>query len=320
MEYYSLNQYLRDTFGEKIYKIALDGGFTCPNRDGLVGQKGCIFCSGFGSGDFATDRNKSITEQIEEGKKRVEAKMPEGNKKYIAYLQAFTNTYAPIDKLRGIYMEAISHPDIYGLSIATRPDCLGDEVIALIDEINHIKPVWVELGLQTIHPETAEYIRRGYELNIYDSAVSKLHAIGVHIVTHIILGLPGEDRTKMLESVKYVGDLSRRWSSNDVELDCDSEDTNMTKVSYNHQFGIKLQLLHVIRGTDLAADYEEGLFTTLTMEDYIEIVTESLALLPKDMVIHRITGDGDKKTLVAPLWSGDKKRVLNALNKSIMAR
>ena len=308
MEYYSLNQYLRDTFGEKIYKIALDGGFTCPNRDGLVGTGGCIFCSGLGSGDFATDRSKSITEQIEEGKARVEAKMPEGNNKYIAYLQAFTNTYAPVDKLRSIYMEAISHPDIVGLSIATRPDCLGDDVIRLIDEINHIKPVWVELGLQTIHADTAKYIRRGYDLDVYDSAVSRLYAIGVHIVTHIILGLPGEDKTMMLESVRYVGDLSRRLA-----------EIKTTEVSYN-PFGIKLQLLHVIKGTDLAADYEAGQFDVLSMEEYVDIVTESLSLLPEDMVIHRITGDGDKKTLIAPLWSGDKKRVLNALNKSIANR
>ncbi len=326
MEYYSLNQYLRDTFGEKIYKIALDGGFTCPNRDGLVDRRGCIFCSGSGSGDFAADRNKSITEQIKEGRLRVTAKMPDGNNKFIAYLQAFTNTYAPIDKLRSIYMEAISHPDIVSLSIATRPDCLSDEVIALIDEINHIKPVWVELGLQTVHKDSSDYIRRGYELDVYDSAVSRLHAIGVHIVTHVIIGLPGEDKEKMLETVRYVGDLARKLTQKNMTAA--SEDAG-PKYAYSkevintlrsHPFGIKLQLLHVIRGTDLAKDYEAGVFDVLSMDEYIDIVTESLSVLPKDMVIHRITGDGDKRTLIAPLWSGDKKRVLNALNKSILAR
>lgn len=289
MEYYSLNQYLKDTFGCKVYKIALDGGFTCPNRDGTLGTKGCIFCSGKGSGDFAESRKLSITEQIEYGKKRIEGKIKKG--KYIAYFQAFTNTYAPIERLRMLYEEAVVHPDIVVLSIATRPDCLSDEVIKLLCEINKVKPVWVELGLQTIHEKTAKYIRRGYPLSVYDDAVRRLKQTGITVITHVILGLPGEAREEMLKTVSYVG---------------------KSKAD-----GIKLQLLHVIKDTELEKEYLAGKFDVLSMEEYVELVADCIARLPKDMVIHRMTGDGDKNTLVAPLWSGDKKRVLNALNKAI---
>lgn len=289
MEYLSFNKYLKDKFGQKVYKISLDGGFTCPNRDGKIDTRGCIFCSKGGSGDFAQNRDLSITEQIESGKKRVEKKIKSG--KYIAYFQAFTNTYAPVETLRAKYSEAIKHPDIVALSIATRPDCLGDDVIELLDEINKIKPVFVELGLQTIHSDSAKYIRRGYSLEVYNEAVKKLKNIGVNIVVHIILGLPNESEEDMLESVKYV---------------CQSQID-----------GIKLQLLHIIAGTDLAKDYEKGLFKTLEFDEYVELIAKCVAIIPKNIVIHRLTGDGAKKDLIAPLWSADKKRVLNAINKAL---
>jgi len=289
MQYYSLNQYLKDTFGEKVYKIAIDGGFTCPNRDGSIDTRGCIFCSGMGSGDFAESRMNTITEQIENGKQRLLNKISNG--KYVAYFQAFTNTYAPVEELRSKYMEAVRHPDIVAISIATRPDCLPNEVIALLQEMNAIKPVWVELGLQTIHESTANYIRRGYPLEVYDEAVQRLKEIGVDIIVHVILGLPGESKKEMLETVQYVGNSGVN--------------------------GIKLQLLHVIRGTDLEKEYHSGVFNVMSMDEYTSLVADCIAILPERMVIHRMTGDGDKKTLVAPLWSGDKKRVLNQLNKKI---
>ena len=289
MEYLSFNKYLKDKFGQKVYKISLDGGFTCPNRDGKIDTRGCIFCSKGGSGDFAQNRDLSITEQIESGKKIVEKKIKSG--KYIAYFQAFTNTYAPVEILRAKYSEAINHPDIVALSIATRPDCLGDDVIELLDEMNKIKPVFVDLGLQTIHSDSAKYIRRGYSLEVYNEAVKKLKNIGVNIVVHIILGLPNESEEDMLESVKYV---------------CQSQID-----------GIKLQLLHIIAGTDLAKDYEKGLFKTLEFDEYVELIAKCVAIIPKNIVIHRLTGDGAKKDLIAPLWSADKKRVLNAINKAL---
>ncbi len=289
MEYLSFNKYLKDKFGQKVYKISLDGGFTCPNRDGKTGTRGCIFCSKGGSGDFAESREMSITEQIESGKKKVEKKIKSG--KYIAYFQAFTNTYAPVEMLRQKYEEAINHPDIVALSIATRPDCLGDDVLRLLDEMNKIKPVFVELGLQTIHQKSAKYIRRGYDLSVYDKAVRDLNKIGVNVVVHVILGLPNESENDMLETVKYV---------------CESGAN-----------GIKLQLLHVIDGTDLAKDYEKGLFKTLEFDEYVNLIVKCVKIIPKDIVIHRLTGDGAKKDLIAPLWSADKKRVLNAINKAL---
>lgn len=289
MEYLSFNKYLKDKFGQKVYKISLDGGFTCPNRDGKTGTRGCIFCSKGGSGDFAESREMSITEQIESGKKKVEKKIKSG--KYIAYFQAFTNTYAPVEMLRQKYEEAINHPDIVALSIATRPDCLGDDVLRLLDEMNKIKPVFVELGLQTIHQKSAKYIRRGYDLSVYDKAVRDLKKIGVNVVVHVILGLPNESENDMLETVKYV---------------CESGAN-----------GIKLQLLHVIDGTDLAKDYEKGLFKTLKFDEYVNLIVKCVKIIPKDIVIHRLTGDGAKKDLIAPLWSADKKRVLNAINKAL---
>ncbi len=287
MEYYSFNQYLRNKFGCKVYKISINGGFTCPNRDGTIDTRGCIFCSAGGSGDFAESPSLSITQQIENGKKRVEKKIKSG--KYIAYFQAFTNTYGPIDVLRKKYLEAVNHPDIVMLSIATRPDCLSSEVLSLLKEINKIKPVMVELGLQTIHEKTAKYIRRGYSLNVYDEAVRNLKNIGINIVVHLIIGLPFESKEDILESVKYV---------------CDSGID-----------GIKLQLLHILKGTDLEKDYQNGLFSALSMEEYLDIIKSCVEIIPKNIVIHRLTGDGAKKDLIAPLWSADKKKVLNAINK-----
>lgn len=288
MKYTTLNNYLKERFGEKVYKIALNGGFTCPNRDGSIDTRGCIFCSKGGSGDFAESPDLTITEQIENGKKRLEKKIKNG--KYIAYFQAFTNTYAPVERLRTIYEEAINHPDIVALSIGTRPDCLGDDVLALLDELNKIKPIFVELGLQTINEDTAKYIRRGYTLEVYDKAVADLHKIGINVVTHIILGLPNESKEDMLNSVKYA---------------CKVTD------------GIKLQLLHILKGTDLAKDYEQGKFEVLTLEQYTEIIKECVQIIPENVVIHRLTGDGAKKDLIAPLWSADKKTVLNTINRAL---
>ena len=293
MEYLSLNRYLRKRFGCKVYKVSINAGFTCPNRDGTIDTRGCIFCSGYGSGDFAEDASLSVAEQIERGKRRVENKMPKNisERKYIAYFQAFTNTYAEVSILRSIYMEAITHPDVIAVSIGTRPDCLPDEVLDLLEELNQIKPVWVELGLQTIHEKSAKYIRRGYELSVYDKAVSELKKRNIEIITHVILGLPDETREDMLSTVRYVG---------------------LSGVN-----GIKLQLLHVIEGTDLAKDYKAGRFLCMDMEEYVNIIHDCLSVLPHDIVIHRMTGDGDKKTLIAPMWSADKKKVLNAINKML---
>ncbi len=289
MKYYSLNDYLKTTYGEKIYKIAINGGFTCPNRDGTLGTGGCIFCSGQGSGEFAEDSALSVTEQIERGKKRVAEKIKDG--RYIAYFQAFTNTYAPIKRLRELFTEAINHPDVAILSVATRPDCLPDEVVSLLMELNRIKPVWVELGLQTIHEKTAEYIRRGYPLPVFDDAVKRLKAAGLDVIVHVILCLPGESEADMQETVKYV-----------IGSGVD---------------GIKLQLLQVLKGTDLAADYLAGKFTLPTPDEYCDLILKCLRLIPDHVVVHRLTGDGDKKLLIAPKWCGDKKRVLNTLRQKI---
>ena len=292
IQYYSLNQYLKDRFGCKVYKLAINGGFTCPNRDGMKGSKGCIFCSAGGSGEFAGDPEKSVTEQIEEGKKLVASKIKDG--KYIAYFQAYTNTYAPVEKLRALFEEAMKYPDIVALSIATRPDCLPDEVLDLLAELNRIKPIWVELGLQTIHERSAKYIRRGYPLEVYYAAVKRLRALGLEVIVHVILGLPGETKEDMEATVDYV-----------------------CKSGVN---GIKLQLLHILKDTDLAKEYlapdghsAADLPPVRIMEEdeYIELIGDLLKRIPKDIVIHRLTGDGDKKILMAPMWSADKKHVLN---------
>lgn len=288
MKYTTLNSYLKNAFGCKVYKLAINGGFTCPNRDGKIDTRGCIFCSKGGSGEFAESAEKSVTQQIDDGKKRVEKKIKDG--KYIAYFQAFTNTYAPLCKLRSLYTEAINHPDIVALSIGTRPDCLGNDVLELLDEMNKIKPVFIELGLQTIHENTAQYIRRGYPLDVYDKAVDDLHKIGINVVTHLIIGLPGENEQDILRSVEYV---------------CKKTD------------GIKLQLLHILEGTDLADEYRECKVDVLSLEEYTSIIKHCVEIIPDNVVIHRLTGDGAKKDLIAPLWSADKKHVLNTINKAI---
>lgn len=288
MKYTSLNSYLKKRFGCKVYKLAINGGFTCPNRDGKIDTRGCIFCSKGGSGEFAESAEKSVTQQIDDGKKRVEKKIKDG--KYIAYFQAFTNTYAPVCKLKSLYTEAINHPDIVALSIGTRPDCLGNDVLELLDEMNKIKPVFIELGLQTIHENTAQYIRRGYPLEVYDKAVDDLHKIGINVVTHLIIGLPGENEQDILQSVEYV---------------CKKTD------------GIKLQLLHILKGTDLADEYRECKVDVLSLNEYTSIIKHCVEIIPDNVVIHRLTGDGAKKDLIAPLWSADKKHVLNTINKAL---
>ena len=281
--YYSLDYELKNTFGEKVYKITLNGGMTCPNRDGRCGTGGCIFCSAKGSGDFAGSAALPIEAQLARGKKDLAQKRP--IRSYIAYFQAFTNTYAPVDYLENIFSRAVRDPDVKVLSVATRPDCLGKDVLNLLEHLNRIKPVWVELGLQTIHPRTADYIRRGYPLEVFDKAVSDLRAAGIRIIVHVILFLPGETEEMMMETIDYL---------------------NRTDIQ-----GIKLQLLHILRGTDLALDYEKAPFYVPDMETYIRVLGRCVARLRPDISIHRLTGDGPKELLIAPLWTGAKRTVLN---------
>lgn len=290
--YYSLDYYLKEKFGEKLYKLSLDGGMTCPNRDGTISRGGCIFCSEGGSGDFAASSEMNIEEQIEYAKSLVSNKFS-GNR-YIAYFQSYTNTYAPVEYLRKLFMPIIMRDDIAVLSIATRPDCLGGDVLNLISELVKIKPVWIELGLQTIHKETADFINRGYDLECYDRAVKNLKLIGVEVITHMIIGLPYETREQILQTADYIGK-----SGSD---------------------GIKLQLLHVLKNTRLAEIYNTGAFKTLTEEEYISLVADIINILPKNIVIHRLTGDGDKNILVSPLWSCDKRRVLNHISHELKLR
>lgn len=282
----TLNAYLKNRFGRKIYKLTLDGGMTCPNRDGKVGFGGCIFCGGNGSGSFCPSVDLSITAQIEEGKKLLKNKIKEGG--YIAYFQSHTNTYAAVPYLRKIFYEAVNHPDIVGISIGTRPDCLEDEVLKLLEELAKIKPLWVELGLQTINENTAKLINRCYPLKVYDQAVKNLKSIGAEVVTHVILGLPGETEEQMLETVAYSSKVSD---------------------------GIKLQLLHVLKDTKLYEMYQKEPFKIFSMEEYTELLCRCIEIIPKNVVIHRMTGDGDKRLLVEPMWSGNKKVVLNYINK-----
>ena len=294
MNYTSLNQYLKTEYGRKLYKIAIDAGFTCPNRDGRISTGGCIFCSEGGSGDFAENKTLSITKQIEAGKARVSAKMRNADSSlpnYIAYFQAFTNTYGNVEHLRNIYMEAASHKDIAIISIGTRPDCLPPEVIELLKEINTIKPVWVELGMQTSNEETARFINRGYPLETYDKAMADLHAANIKTITHVILGFPQETSKDMLDSVQHAIDMGT-W-------------------------GIKLQLLHILKGTPLGELYDRKPFHVLSLEEYTQILVRCVQIIPENVIIHRSTGDGPKSILIAPKWSGDKKRVLNTINKAL---
>lgn len=282
-----LSDHYRQTFGCKVYKLSLDGGFTCPNRDGTLGTRGCIFCSEKGSGEFAEGSCGSISRQLERARERVRGKNREG--KYIAYFQSFTNTYAPVAVLEQRYREAIAPEDIVGLAVATRPDCLPEEVVVLLARINRIKPVSVELGLQTVHEDTARYLRRGYPTAVYLDAVKRLKAAGLEVVTHIILGLPGETEEMMMETTRQA-----------VAAGTD---------------GVKFHLLHVLRGTDLEQEYLRGRVEPLSLERYGQILKACISCLPEHIIVHRITGDGAKRDLIAPAWSADKKRVLNYLYK-----
>lgn len=290
--YRSLDFHLREQFGEKIYKLSLNGGMTCPNRDGTLGSHGCIFCSAGGSGDFAADRTLSVREQIESQKKALQDKKPA--KRYIAYFQAYTNTYAPVEYLEKIFTEAVAHPDIAALSIGTRPDCLGADVLQLLGRLNQIKPVWVELGLQTIHSNTARLIRRGYELSCFDEAVSNLRQLHIDVIVHTILGLPGEGRSQVLETISYLNKAGIQ--------------------------GIKLHLLHILKGTDLAVLFESGGCPVMSMEEYVDLIILCLEQLDPRITIHRLTGDGPKDLLLAPLWSSKKRTVLNTIHQELKLR
>lgn len=290
--YRSLDYEWKERYGEKIYKVSLNGGMTCPNRDGLLGTRGCIFCSAGGSGDFAADRHLSITEQIVSQEEKLRTKFPARH--FVAYFQAYTNTYAPVEYLRDIFYEAISHPDIVGISVGTRPDCLPPEVLDLLLELNQIKPVTVELGLQTIHEKTAQFIRRGYKLSCFEKAVLELRLRGLEVVVHTILGLPGESREDILATIRYLNER-------DIQ-------------------GIKLQLLHVLRGTDLADYFENPGFHVMSEEEYIDLVIHCLEILSPKITVHRLTGDGPKELLIAPLWSSRKRSVLNELHRQLKLR
>lgn len=284
--YHSLDYMLKERFGEKVYKVTLNAGMTCPNRDGTLGRRGCIFCSEGGSGDFAADSGLSITKQIDSQIALLSSKRP--IRKYIAYFQAYTNTYAPIGYLEQIFTEAASHPKVTALSIATRPDCLGDEVLQLLGKINQIKPVWVELGLQTMHEKTAQYIRRGYTLSCFEKGARSLRRLNIDVIVHTILGLPGESHQDITQTMKYLNTM-------DIQ-------------------GIKLQLLHILKGTDLAEDFQAGKFQSLGRDEYISLVISCLECLDPSIVIHRVTGDGPKDLLIAPLWASRKREVLNLLH------
>lgn len=293
--YHSLDYYFKEVYGQKVYKIAIDGGMTCPNRDGIIDSRGCIFCSMGGSGEFSVPMDKQhpdIRAQLAEGKQRILQKYSGGC--YVAYFQPYTNTYAPVGYLESIYRQALDDPEIIGISIATRPDCLPLDVIDLLAKLKADYPdqfIWIELGLQTIHRKTAQYIRRGYETSVFEEAVRKLSNIQIPIIVHVILGLPGESREQMITTVEYLNTFPI--------------------------FGVKLQLLHVLKDTDLATDYKNREFDVLTLDEYTDIVIDCLERLTPDMVIHRVTGDGPKNILIAPEWSYDKKRVMNTLLKKM---
>ena len=290
--YHSLDHMLRERFGEKVYKVTLNGGMSCPNRDGKLGSRGCIFCSAGGSGDFAADAELSVTEQIDSQIALLSAKRP--IHKYIAYFQAYTNTYAPVEYLRKIFTEALAHPSVVALSIGTRPDCLGEDVLELLNELNQRKPVWEELGLQTMHERTAAYIRRGYPLSCFEDAVQNLRKRQIEVIVHTILGLPGESEKDILETMQYL-------NGQDIQ-------------------GIKLQLLHVLKGTDLAEDYVAGKFRVYEREEYLNLLIDCLEHLDPSIVIHRMTGDGPEKLLIAPLWASRKREVLNLLHHEMKVR
>ena len=297
--YVSLDYFLKDTFGEKVYKVSLQGGMTCPNRDGKIDTRGCIFCSAGGSGDFAAPICASVTEQIDTAIEGIQ-KAKKVGKKFIAYFQAYTNTYASVQYLRKIFTEAIMHPEIVALSIGTRPDCLGEDILSLLEELNQIKPVWVELGLQTMHERTARFIRRGYGLPVFEDAVRRLTKAKIQVIVHVIVGLPFESREELMQTITYLGGFSP------------------SKMGELQIHGIKLQLLHVLKGTDLARYLPY--FHVLSVEEYTDIIIECLERLPQDMVVHRITGDGPKKLLLAPMWSASKKTAMNTIHREMKRR
>ena len=294
MKYYSLNEYCKQTFGDKVYRLSLNAGCTCPNRDGSLSVGGCTFCSEGGSGDFAASYDISISAQIAEAKTRIQQKT--NCTKFIAYFQAYTNTYAPLSHLRRIYTEALQEEEIVALSIGTRCDCLPEEVLDLLEELQNTwnKPIWIELGLQTIHNRTHARLNTHTTVELFDSAVTNLQKRSIPVIAHVILGLPGETKEMMLETISHIGTLP---------------------VS-----GIKLQLLHILKGTQLALEYENTSFPLFSLEEYCDFVIDCLEILPPDMVIHRLTGDGPRKLLIAPLWSTDKKRVLNTIAKRMKER
>lgn len=289
--YKTANSYFQERFGFKVYKIALDGGMSCPNRDGTLDTRGCIFCSNGGSGDFAEKQCGDIQLQIQRAIQRLDGK--NHGEHFIAYFQSFTNTYADVSTLRSLFFSAISEPFMVGLSIATRPDCLGKDILDLIAELNAIKPVFIELGLQTIHEETAKFIRRGYTIDVYDQAVQNLKKTGAHIITHMILGLPGEDSEMMQQTAKHIASAGSD--------------------------GVKLQLLHILRGTDLGDLYNSGKFSTLSKTEYISYLCDCVRCFPDGTVLHRITGDAPKDLLIAPKWSADKKRVLQEIREAFIS-
>ena len=292
MYFYSANEYYKSRFGGKVYKISLNAGTSCPNRDGKLSTDGCIFCSESGSGDFSPESTLSVDEQIETAVLRVRDKFREN--RFIAYFQSFTNTYAPVEYLERIFTQALNNNKIVALSIATRPDCLGDDIMSLLKKLDSVKPVFVELGLQTVHKSTADFINRCYELSVFDEAVQKLKAADINVIVHVILGLPFENEEMMYQTVSYVGKSGAD--------------------------GIKLQLLHVLKSTRLADIYQSGAFEVLTLEKYTDVVCNCVELIPRHMVIHRLTGDGAKRLLIAPKWSGNKKLVLNTINKAMRDR
>lgn len=290
--YHSLDYELKRLFGRKVYKLALDGGMTCPNRDGTAGTGGCIFCSSGGSGDFAVARGAygDVWHQIEAAREKVAGKIGEDGL-FVAYFQSYTNTYAPTDYLEPLFSRAMDHPRIAALSVGTRPDCLPPETVELLERLNRRKPVWVELGLQTIHEGTARTIRRGYELPVFEDAFRRLSQAGLTVIAHVILGLPGETKEMMLETAGYLGRLPVH--------------------------GIKLQLLHILEGTELASMYSETPFHVMSLEEYTDLIVECIGILPPSVVIHRISGDGPKRLLIEPKWSGNKRPVLNTIMKKL---
>lgn len=290
--YNTLNNYLKEEFGEKVMKLSLDGGFTCPNRDGSVGNKGCIFCGEEGSGEFAGSRDESIVDQMDQQKKLLARKW-KGNK-YIAYFQNFTNTYGSVDRLRKLYFSALEEEGVVGLAIATRPDCIDEEILELLKEVNKSTYLWIELGLQTINPQVAKLIRRGYDLEVYDRAISRLRDSGIRVVTHVIVGLPNESRSDILDTIKYVGGTNT-W-------------------------GIKLHSLYIQKGTDLYDYYLEKPFPIMTREEYVSLIVDGLELIPKEMVVHRVTGDGKRSLLHKPEWSLDKLKVISMIDMEFKLR